>query len=639
MNFKDSAVQDVTALPEVEPITLENLDRLQLLAQWGYGTLYDVQLTADETQVVAATATGFYWFDAVTLEVVDFVPYVFDVDYSSIQLSPTTKVAVFIDDEYRYLHFVDPPTGEVLYVVEEFCERMIWFSPDGNFVYGLAPNKVWNVFEHEWEDQEFPVFDDIEFSADDENYVTKSEGRMYYHSPGGERVEITAFQFMLWDKFDFSADGRYIAVGGDIGLTVKVWDTVEKTMVFERCLEENCCYDFPEGSVSGGKQARENLASGPPPGIYGLSFTPNGKYLIILGPEGYSRETTILYRFNLESNVLVMREELPKGGGMILPFSNSRRYITWSGTSIQSRTVYDSGVQAFINNDYNILDLPAEESISAYTDYDGIFHVVDNSTGEEIRQKWFDYDYSLFEVFHHSPVIVFGSKDNGNPPMLWNYKTDEIILLPGTEWNGAVTDLAVSSDDELIYYCEWDVPCYLVSVKTGKVMEVGWDGFAFHPEESRLIYNDAEKDTYIVAIYDEDLNLIPEFMLDGYAGYGYPINGENTIGFMPDSTEIFSIAQKGLMIYSKDGTSINYPIDVGFYSGNLYPIGFADDNSLYITFESEDLRFFDLNHGNFAATLITPTEICQGTLIADGDYILTYGVDGVYLLWGIPAEH
>lgn len=639
ISSEGNTLREGDELPELEPITLENLDQLQEIAQWRYGHLYDVRLTPDETQVVAATAIGIFWFDAITLEQTNFVPNPFGDAFRAIKLSPSKEIAVYAMKNQDNLLFVNTANGEIEYTIEELDAYGLWFSFDGEELYVRANQdmRAWDMANREWKEKTASDMDDIDYSADGETSLIYLAGYILLSTGDVEEpVKINKLFPFLPYAVDLSDDGRYIAAGSEGDANIKVWDTVEQEMIFERCLEEDECMEYSiDGSDGTVKQARPDLSSGPPSYVYDIEITPNGKYLIAIIGEGFGYSYTI-YRFNLEQNTLIAKETVYYNPGRILTFSNSRRYITWGGANLQSRFIYDAGVKAYIRNSFVPFEIPSNEPVDFYVDPENVAYIVNNETGRETQRKWIDYHFSHYEGFHHSPKIVFGSDGAGKPPIIWNYQTNEIITIGSDEWQHRTTELFLSPDDQFVYYCQWESGCHWASAETGEIFSEWSIGqtVAFHPEEPKVIYLDGDLGKYVVANYTGDFTFEQIVPLSGCGA-----NWSTLVGFLPDDAGYYCAFDDALHLYDIDGVSRVVHIRDN-RKNTLDPIVLLADATILLLGEDyhNQIWIYEVESGRLVATIELPYWAHSVEISSDGKYLIIYDATNVYRLWGVPAN-
>ena len=129
--------------PNLEVITAENVHRLEEVDMWGQGTVLGIALSPDASTIAVSTATGIYFYDADSMEQVDWIDfYVIRTD------------CIFDNCGYTYDNLDYSPDGETL---------LLGF--DDLYVVNLETREI-NVFETQVNDMERSYIMEATYSMD-----------------------------------------------------------------------------------------------------------------------------------------------------------------------------------------------------------------------------------------------------------------------------------------------------------------------------------------------------------------------------------------------------------------------------------------------------------------------------------------
>jgi WD40 repeat protein len=277
-----------TQLPEHgNVITVENIDRLTLLSNWGKGNPTDVIYTPDGKYFVVCTSTGLYFYDPEDYSLIHFIDTetaIFDiaaspdsqtiaavttneiflyqisdwqlmlsikVDANSVDFSPDSqKLALGINSDPDSLQLRDAKTGEVIVTAQN--EQAAWavkISPRGDVIAtGGYSTTIWSL-DGSILDQYGPYVSgghtasvsfspDGEFLAEGSDYFLKiwrvlDNGRIINYR------EIDLSQFSYASVFDvaISPDGKLVATALSSG--IGVWDLSTGRRVFYSAADDS----------------------------------------------------------------------------------------------------------------------------------------------------------------------------------------------------------------------------------------------------------------------------------------------------------------------------------------------------------------------------------------------------------------
>jgi WD40 repeat protein len=139
--------------PDLEVITADNVHRLEEVDVWGQGTVLGIALSPDATTIAVSTATGIYFYDAETLEQIDWISLGIEKDKNYWEMAPQWY------DNIDY-----SPDGEYLLIGND--KLYIWNTRNGevsdeivnsdlstkNKIIAVRFNSTGNKFAIIWED-------------------------------------------------------------------------------------------------------------------------------------------------------------------------------------------------------------------------------------------------------------------------------------------------------------------------------------------------------------------------------------------------------------------------------------------------------------------------------------------------------
>ncbi len=232
-------------------------------------------MTPDETQIIAITTTGIYWFDANTLEELDFRAVYFGTDIKILKISPTTEFFVFIDsDGIVSCQMIADDTPS--YTLEKMDAEDFWFSPNGSDLYiSYEKTRVWNLKTQEWREEEYPTAYHISFSGDGSIILMNYWNKTFMYDENGTLTRFPELNQYYGRITELSGDGRYIALAFPEGQAfVKIWDISQEKWIFSQCFDKDGCYE-PDGSqMTPGRFASPIACGGVPNELMDMKFPP-----------------------------------------------------------------------------------------------------------------------------------------------------------------------------------------------------------------------------------------------------------------------------------------------------------------------------------------------------------------------------
>lgn len=129
----------VVTHPELEVISPENINRLEQVASWGEGKIYDYAVSPDESTIAVSTARTVFILDSSDLKIVQAITrevFPDSVQGNPVEFSPDGQYLVYATNNSIYM--VDLSTGDNRYmgqsVLDHLSVRSIYISPDNSTI-------------------------------------------------------------------------------------------------------------------------------------------------------------------------------------------------------------------------------------------------------------------------------------------------------------------------------------------------------------------------------------------------------------------------------------------------------------------------------------------------------------------------
>lgn len=641
-------------LPEVEPVTVENIDRFQEIGQIGYGELQDVRLTPDEKQVVATTSMGIYWFDAETLEELKHVPYDGSEKVWRPRLSPTTEYFAYLEGENHSVRFAETATGNVLYSIE--LENSIWdfwFPRMGNRLFIQdQETHIWDIAKREWTDEIFPV-------RGLDGVIKFSDTGLPFVSWQPEPIPIPGDDFYLVDFFDdtetekqistndkmhfmpiaISGDGQYVAFRGEAGASIQVVDTETNSLVLDLCLAKSGCLNA-EGELV-------NVPTGFEPvpcpcrcddryscysSVWSGGFTLDNQYLLL---RGFEECHNVLYRIDMPSGKLLSTEEIHRGGN-VLPFSDNNRFILWGG-NISLYGVHEEGEIASNTSHFseaNWIEFSPDNQILGTSSEDGYFRLYDMETGQVAYQRKFFSDSTVFSFLHNSSEVIFSNFLDGSLISL-DLETDELTLL-NTQELCYVDKISITYDNQLLYLYAWPNSQGLYSISDNQ-----WEWFEdapvirahpFKPELAKFTDESIQIYTYDAL----DITLVDTIPLEQYEEYSFSYHQ----GYIPDGSGLYFSADDLLILLRDEETIVIdvFPNREGLIVPNAKVVFSPDGSLIFVSADYDVLLVYESESGNLVGKFPVPHGSGAVDISSDGKYLALSTLTDIIHIWGVPVE-
>ncbi|MEE4194927.1 MAG: hypothetical protein V2J07_06995, partial [Anaerolineae bacterium] len=221
-------VRQGTRLPEVETITLDNIDRLEEIGRWGYGSFQEVIFSEDESEILALTSSGIVVFSAKTMREARLVNMdLRDCDFP-LQFSPSGNYVMCFLNEPRKYDYVDPRIvgldlisvndGSLYKSIQIDQARHAWLAPDDQRLFIADRNvQIWDILEEKWmEDVTYSNFPAMRFIGDGSSFVVYDPvgGPAYIFKEDEELRELPSSGTYYSYNAPYppiSSDGKYVA--------------------------------------------------------------------------------------------------------------------------------------------------------------------------------------------------------------------------------------------------------------------------------------------------------------------------------------------------------------------------------------------------------------------------------------------
>lgn len=626
-------VQSGTPLPQLNyPISLQNLEKLTQLAQWGQGKAFDLRYSPDSSKIAIAYSTG--------------VSVLNSIDFSELHF--------IVGDDIRSISF--SPDGLYIATGDVQGKLTLWGADNGDFVRqlgGAGGNQVVRIV----------------FAQNTQNMVSLySNGSVQVidTTNGVILSELQTFADCYSDFFNactLSPDGSKVAITSSANI-IDVWNVFKTELV---------------STMSG--------YSGP------LAFSPNGDFLITGGPDAIrlwesdsGNFLRIIDNTSVINNTGVERIGVsPNGQNLAVGFSNGiikvfqlsdgsllgsiidgvgqyndiifspvqQAIITIQNTSIIFWNIQDSAIIKKLGGfqviEKNVELMSNDQQILIGLD-DGTGEIFDVSTGSQVKQIGSpiarDNYYKGYIDFN---IVTLSPNGNMLASSPFGTQPESGVILRSTIDNSLLHTIPIQfrGSDALIFSPDgsilavgemyasvdfngqenyWGV-LNLWNVLDGKLIK-SIDGYsfpvAFSPDGQYLASGGGVIDNTVRVWRISDGAMVQSFQ---HTDRLY------SIAFTPDGQFIASGGRDNLIRIWRvsDGALM------GTMEGHLAPvekIKFSPDGTILISM-SEDgtLRFWEVSNYSLLATLSKP--LYDFDISSDGNILALGSLDGTIKIWGV----
>lgn len=590
-------VQSGTPLPQVDiPISVESLEKLTQLAQWGRGKVFDLRYSSDNGKIAIAYATGVSVLTATDFSELYFIPG-----------EATRSVAFSADD--RYL-----ATGDVL------GNLKLWNADNGGIVWALKETGGNKVV-------------DVVITQDTQNIVS-------LYSDGSVQVinitdgaNISNFQTYtncdseFFNDCSLSPDGSKIAVTSGINI-ISIWNVKTGNLM---------------STISG--------YSGP------LAFSPNGKSLITGGPDairlwdpengGFVR---IIDNTSFMDNIGVVHIGIsPNGQNMVAGFSNGNIKIFQLSDGILLGSIMDE-----IGQYKDIVFSPDQQEIIAVQNTSiTIWNIQDGSIIGKIGE--FQETGMNVKLLPNSQELLIGLDDGTGT--IFDLSTGSQIKQIGNPiaknnyYKGYVdfSIITLSSNGNILasspYGPQPDAGVLLRSILDNSLLHTlpiqfhGPDAVVFSPDGSMLAVGEmyASVDANGQSNYWGVLNLWDAMggeLLRSIDGYSFPV------AFSPDGQYLASgggVIDNTVRIWRlSDGAMVqSFP-----HTDRLYAIAYTPGGQ-FIASSGRDnrIRLWRVSDGSLTGTMEGISSPVKKIMFSpDGTILISMSEDGTLRFWTVSTS-
>ena len=525
----ENPVRMGTPLPEVEPITLDNIDRLEEIGRWGYGSLHDAAFTSDSSQIIAIFEDGLRWFDTQTLEEIRFSPYDL-TKYSSMVFSPTLEYFYCISPSLEneegkriYLFSVATKEMETIDVGVAFIETH--FSQDGSqiilFPYNVSLDEyamVWDIKGHKWVSNNYPISFHVQSLPDGSGYYMlkgdlNKEMELFFVNQEGDKEQIDIVPEYFINDFHLTSDGRYLGIAFGNALNIAVWDRQEEEFIFYQCYtSDEFCHtelqaqfqDIQYDTDTGNEQSKF-------PYVNIIGFSQDNRYIIL-----DDHEDSIVpyqYVFDLTTGELVL--EISMDAHFLLS-PDSKQLLVIPRYLVVPLQIYqlDNLDTAIISDEY----WGGRVKVSPLSNYflwpqNSTINIFDFQTGSLIIKQNFE-EFGLKNsssiIFAQENLLLLSVPSEDNRRIWsWNFDTNETQELLNLASDASFWFSGIYSDNTVLQFANiYGFYEYLYSLESERFKQTAT--FQFKPAKPEIYRKEGNK----VFVYSVDPITLEETLIE-----------------------------------------------------------------------------------------------------------------------------
>lgn len=639
-----------TKVPEpAGKITLDNVNRLSLFAQWGNGNVSQVSYTPDNKFLVAGHTTGIFFYDTKDYSVVKSIKTAEPV-LSIALTSDSKKVAAAMTNKVVLYNIHDLSASTTIGV----STNNIAFSPDGKLLATAiildtgSYAEVWDISSgisiRKFKSPDF--VEEVHFSPDGK-----------FLAAGGNSTKIWSLDGTMTDKqgpysaegfspsLSFFPKGNLLATGTDAN-AIRIWKVLENGKM------------FLDRTIS--------LADYYHPSVNALSVSPDQKWLVAGTTSGVFVWKTDTWELTHKFNT-----EYSRYGGYSVTWSPDSKTLAFSSLE-RGLEVWDLTTSKLIQSIFqiggtlNVLDWsPMGDKIVVGTE-EGFTYLVQTKDG--IVSGNFGRGYIVNSLAFSSDGQNLAIGFDNESVNIWSYDGRLIRILEGFGFGSTSVDFSpdgkifassINNDGDINIRTDeriqlWDTGSWSVN-KTFLIG--GWREYsivdfsiAHHEDLLAVAYTDK------TGSYNKDnikvLNLNNEALVKllDWTGSDHGIIIE-AVSFSPDGKTLASLSSEGSFLTPKERKQIiriwqsdnwDAVIRVEIFQTEKFSvyknaIAWSLDGSIFaIGLPDGTIQIRRTDNGSLMQTLSAHNLWATGvTFSPDGRYLASISIDGTVKLWGV----
>jgi len=595
-------------------ITTQNVNQMVELARWGRPKLTDVVWSPDNTQIVASTSNGVYFFDAGSLEllrILDFNAWMTAIDISS------NGNILAAGDNLGQIQIIDFASGKTISTLQGHTSEItsLSFSPDSSMLLSGSKDKtatLWHVdsgtLAYTLADHLLPI-NSVQFSDDGTTAITGSEdfrinlwdtntgnkintmtGKSQVHqlalSPDQKtlatalrnstvqfwNIETNKAETVLQDRklvqavntLSFSPNGQLI-LSGAADSTIRLWQAATGEELWE---------------TSGAKDPEhidKTLDE-----IFEIAFSPDGNKFISVTEEGYMAIWDVGSQSIIKSNEFLWQKITH------LTFSPNTKYLAVH--------VEENHVEVW-NTSNGRIELSAEGTLPRGNPF--------SSNGNQIAIQTAEKEISIYSLISKKSVATLQGYSSETAV---SFLGDNKFL--GASTNKKLTLWSVRSGQELEFLnSEFEANCQVVYNVDGSLLAAGSKiGMLQTPEAVGEFCNIRRSTT----VLDED--------------------------FLPAGNMLALSTNNQRTIFWDHLDTKGEENSLTGHTGKVYGVGISPDGGIIAT-AGEDHKIHLWNTSNIESPLLTLethyAPVLDVDFSTDGKFLVTSSIDGAVQIWGI----
>lgn len=597
-----------------DSITPQNVHQIMELARWGRPKFTEIVWTPDNSQLVAATSNGIYFFDSseLTLQrILDLKAWMTTIDVSA------DGKYIAAGDNHGLIQVLDFSSGEILFTLQGHVGEItsLSFSPDSSRLLSSSKDTtaaIWNMDDgtliYTLKEHLLPI-NSVHFSSDGTTVITGSED----------------FRVILWDAATGTKINTYTAKAQVQQLALSPDQKTLATALRNSTVQ---FWNMDTNSTGITLQDRALVQA-----VNTVSFSPNGQLVLSGAADSSIRMWQAATGDELwETSGAKDPEHIDKTLDAILSISFSpdgNRFV--SVTEGGYLAVWNVGTQSIVKSNKYLWQQTTRLTFSPQTNYlviqDGVDHVEVWNVSNGSLDVLIEGTLARGDPFSEEENMIAILSSNGNI-IIYDLKThDEIVTLQGYSPDSAVNFLNGSK----FIAAATNKKVTLWSINSGQELE-----FSDSSIDGNCQVINGIDGTLLVAGSKIGLLQSPD-AVNGFCA----IRRSTTVlneDFLPSGSMVaFATNNKNAILWSQLVTGGTESTFTG-HIGKVYGVGLSPDGKLMAT-TGEDHKVLIWSTTNTEEPLLI-LENHYGPVLAvdfsaDGKYLATSSVDGAVQIWGI----